>query len=161
MHIALQPDHRQLHDVGRGSLDRHVDGDPLRALTQHAIRRAYVLYIAPPVQQRFDITLFSGLDLDAFEKLAHPVVGAKVGIDENSGLFCRHAGIAREAEVTEAVEQAEVHDLGQAPLIRGDLGLGDAEDLGCRAGVDVLTTREGVDQDRIVRHVGQDTQLDL
>ena len=34
-----------------------------------------------------DVALLSGLDLDAFEKLAHPVVGAEVGVDENPRLF--------------------------------------------------------------------------
>ena len=119
------------------------------------------MYIAATVQQRLDIALFPGLDLDAFQKLAHPVVGTEVGVDEHPGLFRRHAGVSGKAEVTETVEQAEVDDLGEPALIRGHLGLGNAENFRGRAGVDVLAAREGVEQDGVIGHVRQDAKFDL
>ena len=113
------------------------------------------------MQDGFDEALLARLDLDALEKFAHPIVGAKVRVDENPCLFRRHAGVARQAKVTQAIEEPEIHDLGEPTLIRRDLGLGDAENLGCGPGVDVLAARKRIDQYRIVRHVGEHAQLDL
>src|SRR5438552_15034553 len=113
------------------------------------------------MEQRLDKALLASLDLDAFEKFADPVIGTKIRIDKRPRLFRGHARIARQAEITKPVKQSEVHDLGEAPLVRCNGGLWYGEDFGRRAGVDVLASGECADQHRSVGHVGEGAQLDL
>ena len=113
------------------------------------------------MEHRLDIALLAGLDLDAFEEFANPIVGAKVGVDERARLFRGHAGVAREAEVAQAVEQAEIDDLGEAPLIGRNLLLWDAKDFSRRPRMNVFAAGKGVEQHRVVGHMRQHAELDL
>ena len=66
-----------------------------------------------------------------------------------------------EAEGTDAVDDAEVDGLGAgAGLLVDGRGV-DAEDLGGGEGVDVLAGAVGVEQERVLREVGHQAQLDL
>ena len=82
-------------------------------------------------------------------------------IDEALRLLPRQTGVAREPVRLHAIDDPEVHRLGDAAHVRGDLFPRDAVDDGGRHGVDVLAPREGIDQERLAAHVRQQPQLDL
>jgi hypothetical protein len=60
-----EPDHRDLDDVCRRALDRHVDGHPLAGGTQRRIARGELRDVALAADERRDETLGARLLLIA------------------------------------------------------------------------------------------------
>ena len=71
------------------------------------------------------------------------------------------AQILSQAEVGDAVDDAEVHGLGRAALLLGHLLEGGVEHLSRRAPMDVRPGVEGVDQVFVAADVGEEPKLDL
>ena len=97
----------------------------------------------------------------SFRNLSTALVALEVGLDEPVRVRRPDLQPLREAERGHAVDHAEVDGLSHAALVRGDLGLGNAEDQGRGLPVDVLPLPEGLEEDRVLRKVGQDGKLDL
>ena len=157
----MDAEHRLLHQVGGGALHRHVDRHPLGGAALHPVGRVDLGDVAAAAHQRGDIAGLLGVLLAAVQVALHLRVLLEVGLDEAIGLGDRHAGVAREAEGAEAVDDPEVGALGDPPLVGGHLLLRDVVDQRGRAAVDILAPLEGGDQVLVAAEVGQDAEFHL
>ena len=159
--LGVEAVHRDLDDVGGRALDGHVDGGTLGGLTDVAVAGADLGDVAAAAEERFRVAVHAHLRHSVGDVLLDSGILLEVGLDEGSGLFARDAFAEGEAVFAEAVEDAEVEDLGPASHLGRHLVQGDAEDLRGGRRVDVLVALEGADERGVLRDVGHDAQLDL
>src|SRR3989442_15919194 len=112
------------------------------------------------MQQGLDVTLLAGLDLDAFEKFADPTIGTKVCVDKDASFFRRHAGVARQTEIAQAIKDSEVHDLGAGSLVRPHLLLGHGKNHSSRTDNYAYAAAARGSRHPRAGHIGQDTRLE-
>ena len=154
-------DHRELDDIGGRALYRRVHG---HALGEHALVKIAALdggQLAAAAEHRRDVARLTCFGDDLVHEGAHAGVALEVAADVVAGFLARDVQVAREAEVADAVDDAEVDGLRMAAQLRRDFLQGDAEDLGGRARVDVLAALERIDEVLVARHVREQAQLDL
>ncbi len=136
---AVHARHRDLHDVGRGALDRHVDRHAFRGVA-HGIHAArHVGDVAPPSEKGLNVTLLDTERLRFEDIPPHLAVAFEVFVDEALRLLARHLHPPGEAEVAHAVDDPEVEHLGDVALLARDRTFGDTESRGGRASMDVGT----------------------
>ena len=157
----IQPDHRDLHDVRRGSLDRHVDGHPLARSAKGRIGRAQLRDLAAASQECRDEPIPARGLLDVEHVVADPGVRGEVRADEFLRLLAADAGPAGQTEVAHPVGEAEVDHLGHRSLVAGDLIGRLVEHAGRRLSMNVGLARECRSQVLVAGHVGDDPELDL
>ena len=158
---VVDPDHRDLDDVGRAALDRAVHRETLAHLAHHVVRRGDLADAALSAHHRADEALLLAVsDLFVHEVLDRLVL-FEIVLYIVFGFLPRHVDLGAEAECAHAVDDAEVDRLRAAPLLRRDLVLRDAEHPRGRRLVDVLAVVERIDQSRVLAHVSQHAKLDL
>ncbi len=94
----------------------------------------------------------------AVDELAHARVLFEVSVDEALSLFLVDADLLRKPERRESIDDAEVHGLGAAAMLAVDFAGGHAEDLRGGEGMYVVAAAVGLDQQRVGREVGEQTQ---
>ena len=94
-------------------------------------------------------------------KRCDALVALEVGFDVGLGDLLVDVELRGEAEGADAVDDAEVDGLGAGAGLLVHGGGVDAEDLGGGEGVDVLAGAVGVEQQRVLREVGHEAELDL
>ena len=152
------PEHGQLDDVRRGSLDGIVERDAAAGLLQGPVGRAELGDLALPSEDRFGVAALPRLFDDPVEILPDLRPLGEIAVDELLGLARGRSELAGQGEGRGAVDDAEIDDLGPPPrLFAGGL----AEDEPGRLLVDVAVGEERFDQGRVARKVGQDAELDL
>lgn len=159
--LAESGDHRELDDIGCRALYRRVHR---HALGEHALVEVAALdggQLAAAAEHRRDIARLVRLGDDLVHEGAHARIARKVAADVVARFLARDVQVARESEVADAVDDAEVDGLRVAAQLGRDLIQGDAEDLGGRARVDVLAALERIDEVLVARHVREQAQLDL
>ena len=157
----IQPDHRDLHDIRRGSLDRHVDRHPLPRSAKGRIGRAQLRDLAAASQEGRDEPIPPRGLLDVEHVVADPGVRGEVRADEFLRLLAADAGPAGQTEVAHPVGEAEVDHLGHRSLVAGDLIGRLVEHAGRRLSMNVGLARECRSQVLVAGHVGDDPELDL
>ena len=101
-HDRRQPHHGDLHPVGSGALDRHVDGHPLPGRAQRLVARRELRQVAPSAEQRGHEALVAGQDADLGRVAADARVRREVVGDEALGLLARDLEPIRQPEVARA-----------------------------------------------------------
>ena len=133
-----------------------------RALTEHALRGNTQLRDGTAsTVHGLGITRLLG-EGDRFVQIrANAGVRTEIRVDHLTRLG--HGDIERlgQAVCLLAVHDAEVHRLGAAAQLWGDLVHGDAENARRRLGVEVLALVEGAHQVFVAREVRQQPELDL
>jgi len=158
---AVEVDHGDLDEIGRGALDRRVDGGALGELAQRRIGARDLGDVATAVQQGADVPVPAGLLEDPVQEPPDPFVAVEVAVDVLLRLGLADPQFPGEAEGTHPVDDAEVDHL-RAPAHVGAHHLGeDAEEGRGGAGVDVLPGLEDLDQGLVAREMGEHVQLDL
>ncbi len=120
-----------------------------------------VLQVQAPAEHRFDVTVLVRLPPGAIHVGPHAGVAGEVAVDVALGLVAADAQLARQPESGHAIDEAEVDGLGGPALVSGHAGRFDAEHLGGGGLVDVLVSRECLEQALITGDVRHDAQLDL
>ena len=93
------------------------------------------------------------------DEVADAGVFAEVEVDELSALLLGEVGLASDALGAKSVDDPEIEDFGDAPLVAGDVL--DAVHGACRGIVDVFAVAEGFQETGFAGHVGEDAELDL
>ena len=158
---AGHPNHGQLHYIGGGALDGHVQGHPLPEGPEVVVGGLELRQPPAAAHQGGHVPVLLGLGLDVLHVLPHPGEGGQVLVHIVGGLLPADPDVLGQGEVGDAVDDAEVHRLGPAAQLPGDLLRGQAEDLAGGLGVNVLAGLEGSDHLLVPCHVGQQPQLDL
>ena len=104
---------------------------------------------------------FAGVHPRPLQVVGHRREAREVLLDEQLRCLLVHAGVARQAEVGEPVDHAEVDDLGDPALIRCHHLRRHVVHLGSGAAVDVLAALERSDELRLAADVGEHAKLDL
>src|SRR5919204_1964589 len=154
-------DHADLHDVGCGALDRHVDRHALRGPAHRPVGRGDVGDVAAAAHECFDVAALDRALLRLEPVAANARVRLEVVLDEVVRLFARDAQPPREPEVAHAVGDPEVHLLRRATLVARDPIARDTEDERGRPGMDVVVRAERLEESGVVGDVREDAQLDL
>ena len=157
----MEAHHGSAHQIRRGALHDGVHG-LAESLGLELLVGALQLRNAPdaaPVGAHK--ALGDRLLLGAGDPGGHLGHALEVALDEALRLLLGDAQVGREGKGPLAVQQAEVHSLGLAAVIRRDLIHGQAHDLGGRAAVDVLARLEGGQQHRVLGQGRGHPQLDL
>ena len=157
----IEPDHRDLDDVRRGPLDRHVDGHPLPGGAQRRVASREFRDVPLSSEERRHVALTPGLLLDLDHVVADTGVRGEVGVDELLGLGARDVGAAGQAEIAQAVGDPEVDHLGHGAFSDRHVGRVLVEHAGGCLAMQIRPPSERVAQVLVARHVGQDPQLDL
>src|SRR5580692_2550466 len=158
---GVDADHGDLDEVGSGALQRGVDGG---TLGEAALVRVFAVDVgdgADAAEQRFYLHVAAGFVERLVDEGAHALVPLEICRDELFSFGGLDAELLRESEGREAVDDAEVYDLGLAPVVGCDHEWGHAEDLRGGQGVNVVATAVGFDEQRIARKMGEQTQFDL
>ena len=158
---VVQPDHRDLDEVGRRPLDRRVGGGPLPVAPHPRIPRANLRDVAAAADERLHVSLGARPLLHLLEEVAHPAEPLEVLVDEGAGLRAADPELRGEGDGPLAVDGREVDRLRLiAHRRRHGLG-GDPEDAGRRLAMDVPALPKRLDERRIAREMSQDPELDL
>ncbi len=158
---VVDPDHRNLDQVGRGTLERGILG---LALTEGADVEVLVPNlgnVAPPLEEGLDVAALLGQRHLLVQERAHAGKPLEVGGDERLGFLLTDAELARERKRTLSVDRSEIDGLGAGAHLTTHLARVDAEDQRCRLAVDVLAGLEGRHEGRVTREVRHEAQLDL
>ena len=158
---AMHPRHRDLHDVRRGPLDRHIDRHALGGVAHGVHTAGHVRDVAPPSEERLHVALLDAERLRLEDVAPDLRVTLEVLVDEPLRFLARHLHAPRETEVAHAVDDPEVQHLRDVALLARHRALGDAETRRGGATVDVRPGAERVDERGVLRDVGQHAQLDL
>src|SRR2546428_6140510 len=113
--------HRDLHDVGRRSLDRHVDGHALGGAADGRVRTRHVGDVPPTAEQRLDVALLDAERLRLDDVAPDLRIALEVLVDEALRLLTRHPHAPGETEVAHPVDDAEVEHLRDITLLARDV----------------------------------------
>ena len=161
VHLPLHVDHRQLGDVGRRALHRHVYRHALRRRPDLAVGGVDLRYVPSSAQDGLNVAPLPGLPLGRLKVLPDPGVLVEIGVDEGRRLLAGKLGGLLQPVAAHPVDDAEVDRLGHPPHVGRHFGQGNAEHLRCGRAVDVLVVAEGGQQRGVLRQVGQHPQVDL
>ena len=154
-------DHRDLHDVGRGPLDHHVDREPLALLAQLPASRPELRDLAAPAEQGRDVAVLGSLRDRLLDPPGHGREARQVALDELVGLLLRDVEPVGHPPCGQAVDDAVVDHLRLGPHPGIDLVRCDPEHPAGGRGVDILALAEDLLQRVLAGDVGQQPQLDL
>ncbi|VTR68523.1 hypothetical protein DESC_710019 [Desulfosarcina cetonica] len=158
---AIYMDHGQLDQIRGRSLDRGVDGGAFGKLAHGTIAAGDVGQLPDAAKQGAGLVGLVGRLDGAVDKCLDALVAGKIVIDIGLRHLVADIQFPGQTKGAHAVDDAEIDCLGLAAQLVGD-HLGEhLEYLGGRAGVDILVLLEGLDENRILRTVGQDAQFDL
>ena len=158
---AAYAGHRDLDDVGRGSLHGVVHG---RALTKAAELRVFGLELrnmATAAVHGLGVARLLGTRHHVVEERAHARICLVVAVDHVACLGHRDMQRLRQAVGLLTVHDAKVHGLGAAAQIGRYLGHRYAKHARGCLGMEVLALVKGTHQVFITREMRQQTQLDL
>jgi len=159
--LGVDANHGELDEVGGGALQGRVDGGALGEAALIGVARRDVWDGADAAEPGADELVAADGFEGAVDEGADAGVTLEVLFDVGAGLALVDAKLRGEAEGRDAVDDAEVDGLGAVARFFVELGDGDAEDLGGGEDVDVLAGAVGVDEERVLREVGHEAQLDL
>src|SRR3954471_15974552 len=159
--VRVNANHGNLDQIGCRSLEGRIDGGALR-------KAALVRVLAVDVGNRADSSeerSYLHVAARFFERLIQEPSDAcvffEVVADKLLCLAGRDAELLRESEGRQTVDNAEVHDLGLAPMIGRDHERRDTEYLGSCQGMDIVAAAECIHQQAIAGKVRQQTKFDL
>src|ERR1039458_9572043 len=159
--FGVDAEHCELDEVGGGALQRRVDGGTLGESAHVGVARLDVGDGADAAEVRaHGLVAANGFE-GLVDEAADAGVALEVSIDVGAGFLLVDAELRGQTERGDAVDDAEVDGLGAGSGLLVELGDGDAEDFGSGEGVDVLAGAVGVEQQRVLREVGHQAQLDL
>ena len=153
--------HGDLDDVRRGTLHRRVHCGALAELAAVVVGRGKLRQRTAAAVHRDRVSLGLALRDARVHELAHRAVAGEVALNELGGLLAGNVQVGGQAEIADAVDNAEVDGLGAGAHLRRDLLNRHAVDLGGRAGVHVLTAGKCIAHRRVARQVREQAQLDL
>ena len=151
---GVDPDHRELDQIGGGALQRGVDGGALGEAAGVRIAAVDVGDGTLAAEHRLRHAGFANFRDGRVEQAAHARIAREVVLDVLARLRARDTQLRGEAEGADAVDDAEIHRLGVAARIGRDHQRRHAHHLGGGAGVDVLAVAEGFEQQRVARTCG-------
>ena len=157
----IHPHHGQLDDVRCRALDRGVHGGALAELADGALGGGKLGQVAPPAHEGNGIAVVLPVLCGGIHEALHPGILGEIPADELPGLLGGHAGVPRQAEAADAVDQAEVDCLGPGAQGGGHLRKGHVENLAGSAGMHILPGAEGLHQRRVAGEMGHQPQFDL
>ena len=120
-HVLVDIDHGDLGDVGGGALNRHVDRHALGCGSVEASARTDVRQLAPPAGQCLGVALAPRFFFHRIDVVPDSRVLAEVEFDELLSLRAGQIGLHGHTVCAEAVDDAEIQDLGDAALLRRHL----------------------------------------
>ena len=159
--FVLDSVHGQLDDIGGAALDRRVHGRPFGKGPAREVLAVDFRQRPAAAEHGDGHARFLGRGDEAVHVVVDRVVAGKIRIDVFLGFLAGNGDIPGQAEVADAIDDAEVDGLGMGPFFRRDLVQGDAEDFRRRPAVDVLALLEAVDHSRVLGQVSQEAQFDL
>ena len=157
----MDADHRQLHNVGCGALNGHIDGHALGGAASVEVGAVDVGQVAAAAHQRLHILVGAGVGFDLVQVFADAGVLGEVGVYELAALLPGEARLLGNAVGRQPVDDAEVQHLGDPAHLGVNFVNGNLEHQGCGGGMDILASLEGFQQPRVLGQVGQHPQLDL
>ena len=112
-------------------------------------------------KEGLDVPLFVRHGNTLVHVLLHLRIGSEVPVNQLLRLGARDVQSACQSERGDTVHDAEIGGLGNAALVGGHLGEGDAEDFGRSRRMDVHAVAERVDKMGVAAQVGHYPQLYL
>src|SRR5215210_208438 len=158
----LEVHHRYLDNVRRRPLHPGVERETLPQLADVLVRVPELRHVpATPEERRRIPEILRFLECALYE-LRYLRVALQVPLDVPLRLRRVHVPKShRKPEARDAVQDAEVHHLRPAPELRRYALRPDIEDLGGRAGVNVLTAHERLHERRLSGYMGEYSELYL
>ena len=157
----VDADHRQLDQIRRRALQRRIDRRALGERSRVGIAGVHVRDRSLAAEQRRRETTLAHLRDGLSDELLHASVQLEIRSDVLFGLLAIDAQRSRQSKWRLPVHDPEVHRLGVAPHLGSHHQWRHAEDFGGRSRVNIFAAAKCVHQNRIVRHVRQQAQLDL
>ena len=125
----VDPDHRDLDQVGGCPLQRCVDRGPFREAAQIRVTALDIGDRTNAAKKRADALFAPGLFEHAVDVGAHSLVARKICLDVKPGLILLDPQLLRQAKRRDSVDDAEVHGLGAIARLFVHLLGTNAEDL--------------------------------
>ena len=151
----VDTDHRQLDEVRRRALKRRVDSRPLGEIASIRIAAVHVGDGAAAAKKIHCHTGAAHFGDGRLDEPADAGVAFEISTNVELGLAPVDAQTCRKAEGCLAIDYPEVHRLGSVTVFGSDHQRRDAEYFRRGPRVDVLAVPERLDQERVVRHVGE------
>ena len=105
--------HRDLYNVARGSLNRHVDGFAFRGAADVRVTIVDSRQRTNPAIQRSHISMFARLHGNLIHVTAHAFVSRVIIVDHLAGFLTTDADALRQTPGLDRISDGEVHDLGK------------------------------------------------
>ena len=157
----MNPNHRLLDQIRRGTLNHRVDRESLSLFPQGSLNSLQIRDGPTPAQQRGRKTIAAHLIDTPINKGSYPRIAQEIQIDETLRLADGQAGGSGESIGGLTINDAEIDGLGTVSLFGGDVLQRYAEDLRSDKSMNVLILSEGVDQGFILTEMRQDPKLNL
>ena len=140
---ARQAHHGALDDLGSAALEGGVDRSTFGAGAAHRIARCDIGDPKLAAKGRAHKTMYARFFLQALHFLPDTGILREIGINDAAAFAWRNTKARRQAKSRHAIDDAEIDHLGAAARFLIHLVARNAEDFRRRAGMDILTTREG------------------
>src|SRR5712671_4795943 len=154
--LAVDCNHRDFDQVGRGALKRRVERGSFGEVSQGGLRRGNFGYGPDTPEQRSRDAGFARFGERFFEIRFYPVIAREVRSYKFRGFFLVDAQLRREAERRLSINNAEINGLGRSAMLGVLRQWTHAENFLRRARVDVLSSAKRFDQHRILRKMRED-----
>src|SRR4051812_2868376 len=115
--LSIDPDHRQLDEIGGRALERRVHRRALGEAAQVEVLAVNVGNGPHASEQRLYLLIAASLVQRAVDKLAHAAVLLEVSVDEALGFLGIDAKLLGQPERRQAVHDSEVDGLGSAAML--------------------------------------------
>src|SRR5659263_275387 len=158
---AIGIDHSDFHDIRGAALDDRVDRQALAQFSHAVLGGAQLGDQAAAAQHGDDKAVFSCLLDNLVAEGGDFQIASQVGLDVARRLLLGDPQLLGESVGADTVHDAEVDRLGAAALGAGHILRLEAEDLGRRVAVDILTGGESLAQFGLRGKVGHNAQLHL
>ena len=158
---VVAADHGDLHDVGRGALDDHVDREPLALLAQLPAPRAQLGHLAAAPEQRRDVAVLGALLDRLLDEPRHGREPGQVALDELVRFLLGDVQPVGHPPGREPVNDSVVDHLRLRTHSRVDLIRCHPKHTTGRSGVDIFAFSEDFLEHVLAGDVGQQPQLDL
>ena len=153
--------HRNLHDVAGGALDRHVDGFAFGGATDVGVAIVDARQRTDAAVERSHKAVFAGLHRDFIHVAAHAFVGRVIIIDYFAGFLPRNAHALRQTPWLDRIGNCEVHNFGEASsFLEFFVGLRSKHQPRSPR-VNIIAVAKSIQHYFIAGDVRQQTQLEL
>src|SRR5581483_1350099 len=159
--LGVDADHGEFDEVGGGALQRCVDGGAFGKAALVGIAGVDVRDGADAAERGAHGLRAASLVKGGFDEGGDAFVAVEVFVDVVAGGALVDGELRGEAEGRDAVDNAEVDGLGAGAGLFAHGGGVDFEDLGGGEGVDVFASAVGVEEERVLREVRHEAELDL